>query len=76
MLVIYADCCLLFFLFVEFQSESDGRPGEGMMTLEELNEKIITMTDKLAKMKELRDKMLSFSQNYANELRSGNNAQL
>jgi hypothetical protein len=46
------------------------------MTLEELNEKIITMTDKLAKMKELRDKMLSFSQNYANELRSGNNAQL
>ncbi len=49
--------------------DNDGKP-EGMMTLEEINEKIIVVTEKLNKMKELRDKMLAFSQNYANDLRT------
>lgn len=52
----------------------DGRPTgegkEGLMTLEELNEKVIVLEEKLKKYKELRDKMLAFSQSYANELRA------
>jgi len=52
----------------------DGRPTgegkEGLMTLEELNEKVIVLEEQLKKFKELRDKMLAFSQQYANELRN------